>query len=328
MQSLLDECELPRDALPYTEEFDKLKQSFEDSRKASLSDADFWRMLSSVGKAGGLGRKKGSKKSAPRTPPVSADERLEILRLFSDAMYPRDRLPYTAQFDKIHRQFVKLTGNKLNKHEFWRSVSRVAKLSRKPKPVYETVPLGDLSAELAMYLEEGNPWWRAEPTKETPRFRRWAFGEVIDRLATKLAPMVAIRGSRRVGKSVLQEQLIEELLLLGRSDPTKKPVDPRRILRVVFEDAPSLGGLTQPIQSIVRWYEDNILKRTLNAASKAGEPAYLLFDEVQNLPKWSVQLKILADQSDARIFVTGSSALRIAAGQDNLAGRMTTIELG
>ena len=73
-------------------------------------------------------------------------------------------------------------------------------------------------------------------------------------------------------RALTDEQLIEELLLIGRSDPTNKPVDPRRILRVVFEDAPSLGGLTQPVQAIVRWFEDNILKRTLNAASKAGEP--------------------------------------------------------
>ncbi len=284
-------------------------------------------MWSSIGKGGGLACKGGQKK-APRTPSLTADQQLEILRLMPDGIGNRDDLPYTAKFDVMHRRFTKLTGKKLSKHEFWRGVSRVAKLSRKPKPVYETAPLGGLNAELVQYLEQNNPWWRAEPTKSQPGYRRWAFAEIVDRLRTKLAPIVAVRGSRRVGKSVLQEQLIEELLLVGRPDPTGKPVDPRRILRVVFEDAPSLGGLAQPVQAIVRWYEDNILKKTLNAAAKVGEPAYLLFDEVQNLPKWSVQLKILADHSDARVLVTGSSALRIAKGQDNLAGRMTTIELG
>ena len=164
--------------------------------------------------------------------------------------------------------------------------------------------------------------------KEPERFRRWAFAEIVDRLESRLAKIVAIRGSRRVGKSVLQAQLIEELLLIGRPDPTDKPVDPSRIMYVQFDEAPGVGGLAQPIEAIVRWFEENILKRTLNAAAKVGEPAYLLLDEVQNLPRWSAQLKILADHSDARIVVTGSSALRIATGQDNLAGRMTTIELG
>lgn len=318
---------MPRDALPYTDEFEQLKVKFEKSQKTTIKDVDFWRMLSSIGKGGGLGKKNG-KKQTPRTPTLSSDEQLEILRLFPDGIGNRDDLPYTAKFDEMHRRFAKLTGKNLSKHEFWRGVSRVAKLSRKPKPIYKTAPLGGLNPELVQYLEENNPWWRAEPTKPQPGFRRWAFAEIVNRLRTKLAPIVAVRGSRRVGKSVLQEQLIEELLLVGRPDPTDKPVDPRRILRVVFEDAPSLGGLAQPVQAIVRWYEDNILKKTLNASSKAGAPAYLLFDEVQNLSKWSVQLKILADHSDARILVTGSSALRIAKGQDNLAGRMTTIELG
>ncbi len=325
--ALLADCELPRDALPYTEEFERLKAKFEKERKTTIKDVDFWRMFSSIGKGGGLGTK-GDKKKAPRTPTLTDDEQLEILRLMPDGIGNRDHLPYTAKFDEMHRRFAKLTGKKLTKHQFWRGVSRVAKLSRKPKPVYETAPLGGLDPELVAFLERNNPWWRAQPMKEPERFRRWAFAEIVDRLESRLAKIVAIRGSRRVGKSVLQAQLIEELLLIGRPDPTAKPVDPSRIMYVQFDDAPGLGGLAQPIEAIVRWFEENILKRTLNAAAKVGEPAYLLLDEVQNLPRWSAQLKILADHSDARIVVTGSSALRIATGQDNLAGRMATIELG
>lgn len=324
---LLNDCELPRDALPYTEEFDRLKARFERKRQTTIKDVDFWRMLSSIGKGGGLA-KKGAKKKAPRTRTLTHDEQLEILRLMPDGIGNRDYLPYTGRLDDMHRRFTKLTGKRLTKHEFWRGVSRVAKLSRKPKPVYETVPLGDLDPELVAFLEDRNPWWRARPQKAIPGFRRWAFDEVVGRLESRLAPMVVVRGSRRVGKSVLQDQLIEELLLIGRSDPTKKPVQSARILCIQFDGAPTLGGLSMPIQAIVRWYEDNILKRTLNEAARGDEPAYLLFDEVQSLPDWSAQLKVLADHSDARIVVTGSSALRIAVGQDNLAGRMTTIELG
>lgn len=316
----------PRDALPYTRDFDELKAQFEGSQNTTIEDVDFWRMLSSIAKDGGLAKKR-SKKRPPPAPTLTHDEQLEVLRLMPDGIGNRDHLPYTVKFDEMHRRFTRLTGKKLDKYEFWRGVSRVAKRSRKPKPVYSTAPIGGFDPDLVAFLERNNPWWRAEPMKAPERFRRWAFAEIVARLRSKLARIVAIRGSRRVGKSVLQAQLVEELLLIGRPDPTDKPVHPSRILYVQFDEAPGLGALAQPVEAMVRWYEDNILKRTLNAASKAGEPAYLLLDEVQNLPKWSAQLKILADHSDARIVVTGSSALRIAAGQDNLAGRMTTIEL-
>lgn len=327
VHSLLADTTVPRDSLPYTEEIERLRAEFNKEQGTAVKDVDFWRMLSTIGKRGELA-KTGKRKKGSVAPTLSDEEQLEILRLMPDGVGNRDHLPYTAKFDAMHQRFAKLTGKKLTKHEFWRAVSLVAKNARKPKPVYETAPVGGLSPELIAFLEGNNPWWRAKPSKSSPSYRRWAFSEVVDRLQSKLAPIVAVRGSRRVGKSVLQAQLIEDLLMIGRNDTTKRPVDPARILSVQFDDAPSLGGVSMPIQAIVRWYEEKILKRTLNEAAKAGEPAYLLFDEVQNLPDWSVQLKIIADRSDARILVTGSSALRIAKGQDNLAGRMTTIELG
>lgn len=318
---------MPRDALPYTDHFDKLKAAYEKKQKTTIKDVDFWRKLSSIGKGGGLAQK-GGKKKAPRTPALTDDEQLEILRLLPDGIGNRDHLPYTAKFDEMHRRFAKLTGKKLDKHEFWRGVSRVAKLSTKPRPVYETVPLGNLDTQTVAFLERNNPWWRGNVVRSTDEYRRWAFFEVVQRLHWKLARMVVVRGSRRVGKSVIVRQLIEELRLFGLRGNGRSRVAPARILSVQFDDAPWLKSLPNPIESIVRWYEDCILKMTLNEAARINKPAFLLFDEVQNLDHWSVELKIIADHSDANMIITGSSALRIAAGQDNLAGRMTTIELG
>lgn len=318
---------MPRDALPYTDQFAKLKAAYERNQKATIKDVDFWRMVSSIGKGGGLA-KKGGKKRAPRTPTLTDDEQLEILRLLPDGIGNRDQLPYTAKFDEMHKRFAKLTGKKLGKHEFWRGVSRVAKLATKPKPVYQTVPLGNLDAQTVAFLERNNPWWRGNVVRSTDEYRRWAFFEVIKRLRWKLARMVVVRGSRRVGKSVIVRQLIEELRLFGLRGNGRSRVAPARILFVQFDDAPWLVSRQDPIEAIVRWYEDNILKMTLNEAARLKKPAFILFDEVQNLDHWSVELKIIADHSDANMIITGSSALRIAAGQDNLAGRMTTIELG
>lgn len=327
VQRLLRDTGTPRDSLPYTPEFDRLKNEYESAQKAKIGDHDFWVLLDKIGKYGGLS-KAGPRKKGSKAPRLSDNEQLEILRLLPDGVGTRDHLPYSAKFDDMHKRFGKSTGRKLSQHEFWRAVSLVAKNARKPKPVHEEAPIGSLTPQLVRFLEDNNPWWRGKPMKEHPTFPRWAFAELVSRLQSRLAPIVAVRGSRRVGKSVLQTQLIEELLLAGKSDPTRTSVEPARILSVQFDDAPALGGISMPIQSIVEWYEKHVLGKTLNEAAREGRPAYLLFDEVQNLPEWSVQLKILADKSDARILVTGSSALRIAKGHDNLAGRMTMIELG
>ncbi len=327
MQRLLRDSATPRDALPYTPEFGRLKKEYEAAQKAKIGNHDFWMLIDKIAKNGGIA-KAGPRKKGSKAPNLSDNEQLEILRLLPDGVGTRDHLPYSAKFDDMQNRFGKSTGRKLTQHEFWRAVSLVAKNARKPKPVHEEAPIGSLTPELVRFLEDNNPWWRGKPMKAHPTFPRWAFGEIVSRLHSRLAPIVAVRGSRRVGKSVLQTQLIEELLLAGKSDPTRTSVEPARILSVQFDDAPALGGISMPIQSIVGWYEKHVLGKTLNEAAKEGKPAYLLFDEVQNLPQWSVQLKILADKSDARILVTGSSALRIAKGQDNLAGRMTMIELG
>lgn len=327
MQGLLRDSDTPRDSLPYTREFDRLKSEYETDQKTKIGDAAFWLLLCKIGKFGGLS-KSGPRKKGSKAPKLSDDEQLEILRLLPDGVGTRDHLPYSSKFDEMHKRFAKSTARELKKHEFWRAVSLVAKNARQPKPVHDAAPVGKLTPELVRFLEDNNPWWRGKPMKEHPTFSRWAFDEVVARLQSKLAPIVAVRGSRRVGKSVLQMQLVEELLLAGKSDATRTSVEPSRILSVQFDDAPALGGLSMPIQSIVEWFEKHVLGKTLNEAAKEGKPAYLLFDEVQNLPDWSVQLKILADKASARILVTGSSALRIAKGHDNLAGRMTMIELG
>ena len=143
----------------------------------------------------------------------------------------------------------------------------------------------------------------------------------MHRLENDLTPIVAVRGPRQVGKTTIQEQVIEEMLKL-------RGIKPASIFRVQFDDVPSLGSYSQPILGLVRWYEKNVLGDSMNALAQKGEPVYLFFDEVQNLKTWAPQVKSLVDHVAAKTLVTGSSALRIADGQDSLAGRISMIELG
>jgi predicted AAA+ superfamily ATPase len=178
-----------------------------------------------------------------------------------------------------------------------------------------------LPPEIDAHLRETNPWWQGLPGRVLPQYRRWIFASVLRKLDAKVAPAIVLRGARQVGKTTLQEQTIQFLL-------TERRVDPRRIFRVQFDELPPLRGLKTPILDIVRWYQDRILGRTLNQAAHAGEPAYVFLDEVQNLRDWAPQLKALVDHHTVQVVVTGSSALRIEAGRDSLAGRVASLELG
>lgn len=181
------------------------------------------------------------------------------------------------------------------------------------EPLFE---LRDPIAERA--LREMNPWWRGLPVPNLQPVRRWAYASLLRGLRSNLAPVLVLRGPRQVGKSTLQAQIIDELLRQG--------VDPRRILRVQFDDL-KLHRKREPILEVVWWYADHILGHPL-AAQPPHEPVYLFLDEVQNLKEWAPQVKTLVDLQPLRALITGSSALRIEAGRDSLAGRIQTLEMG
>lgn len=177
-----------------------------------------------------------------------------------------------------------------------------------------------LAPELAENLRGLNPHWAGLPGPELPTFHRHLFPRIHRSLKAGLTPATVLRGTRRVGKTILVRQVIDKLLSEG--------VEALRILYVPFDELGSLRKLRDPILTIVRWYESKILERTLNETARVSGPCYLLFDEVQNLDAWAPQLKHLADNNTVRALLTGSSSLRIEAGRDSLAGRITTFDLG
>jgi predicted AAA+ superfamily ATPase len=108
----------------------------------------------------------------------------------------------------------------------------------------------------------------------------------------------------------------------------RKGILPNRIFRIQFDEIPSLKGFRDPILSLCRWFENQILKGSFNEWAHKNEPVFLFLDEVQNLAEWAPQVKALVDHHAVRVLLTGSSALRIEQGRDSLAGRISTLELG
>ncbi|MBL0928246.1 MAG: ATP-binding protein [Phycisphaerales bacterium] len=178
-----------------------------------------------------------------------------------------------------------------------------------------------LPAPVAEFLRDSNPWWEGKPGPVQPSYRRWAFGTLLKRLRQGPASITVIRGPRQVGKTTLQQQLIRTLI-------DEERVEPQRIFRVQFDELPSLRGLDDPVLALSRWFENRVLGATFNERAHEGRPAFIFLDEVQNLPEWAPQVKALVDHHSVRVLVTGSSALRIEAGRDSLAGRISSIELG
>ena len=87
-------------------------------------------------------------------------------------------------------------------------------------------------------------------------FKRICEGKLRQALSWSAA--VAILGARQVGKTTLQQQLIDHLI-------TEKGVEGNRILRVQFDELPSLRGLKDPVLTISRWFENRVLGSTFNS---------------------------------------------------------------
>ena len=183
-------------------------------------------------------------------------------------------------------------------------------------------PTSGLDPLTVAELRRQNPWWQGRAMPPLPEFRRWPFKRLRERLLTPLAPILVLRGPRQVGKTTLLQQLIATLLRDER-------VAPGRIFRVQFDELEWLRRLgPDPVPKLVAWFEAAIFGGDLNAAASRGAPAFVFFDEVQNLENWAAQSKALVDHTAVRVMLTGSSALRIARGRDSLAGRIQMIEMG
>ncbi|MDP1743524.1 MAG: ATP-binding protein [Candidatus Amesbacteria bacterium] len=158
-------------------------------------------------------------------------------------------------------------------------------------------------------IVELNPQWRGE-VFPVPSLRR----DLFEVLHTSLkSPLITfLSGSRRVGKSVLLKQLINNLIL-------EEKVKPTRIL--FFEFSPNQNK--ELIWEVYRYFKQNILQN--------GESLYLFFDEVQVVPGFEITIKEIydnLDQTREKIFITGSPSISYKRKMaESLAGRFIAYRL-
>lgn len=165
---------------------------------------------------------------------------------------------------------------------------------------------------LLKVLASYNPWWKTGIVnpKLSKTYKRFAFYEAMKRLdQTEIRRTVVLTGTRRVGKTTIQYQMIEALLQRG--------ISPQKIVFISM-DHPMLK--LSSIQEILECYHENIYPE---------QDAYYFFDEIQYAQDWDKWLKIIYDmQPDTKTIATGSASPALIKGnQESGAGRWSTIQV-
>ena len=158
-----------------------------------------------------------------------------------------------------------------------------------------------------MEIEESlkllNNWWFTGKVKKelAKDFKRYAYAEV-NRLLRQYKEVIMLTGLRRVGKSTIIYQLIEELI---------KEVNPLNVIYFSFDYTNvEIVNLLNSYQKLteIKWKNDRI---------------YLFLDEIQKLDNWASQIKLLYDAfPNIKFIVSGSASLQLERmAMNNLAGR-------
>lgn len=157
-----------------------------------------------------------------------------------------------------------------------------------------------------------NPWWKtgAVNPRMSKTYKRFAFHEAMKRLdQIDIRRTVVLTGTRRVGKTTIQYQMIETLLERG--------IAPQKIVFISM-DHPMLK--LSGVNDVLECYHENIY---------AEQDVYYFFDEIQYAQDWDKWLKTIYDmQPDTQVVATGSASPALIKGnQESGAGRWTVIQV-
>ena len=165
---------------------------------------------------------------------------------------------------------------------------------------------------LLKVLVSYTPWWKTGVVTPTlsKTYKRFAFYEAMKRLnQTDIRRTVVLTGTRRVGKTTIQYQMIEALLQSG--------VPPQKIVFISM-DHPMLK--LSAMNEILDCYHENIYP---------DQDVYYFFDEIQYAQDWDKWLKTIYDmQPDTKMVATGSaSPVLVKGSQESGAGRWSAIQV-
>jgi len=163
-----------------------------------------------------------------------------------------------------------------------------------------------------MELDELNLWWTEKqvPRQLVPATQRELFTTIKNDLARRQIQVIV--GLRRVGKSTIFYQLINDLIKSG--------TNPLHIVYFNF-DEPELQE--KRVEELLREYSK------LTDIDYKKEKIYLFLDEAQKSKNWVADVKLIYDNfRNIKILVSGSASLNILSeAKKSLAGRAIYYEL-
>lgn len=152
-------------------------------------------------------------------------------------------------------------------------------------------------------LVKQNPWWTGEQFNP-PAFERDLLAELLKYAEHK--QMIAIIGLRRVGKTVLMQQIIKRYSKIQNN-----------VCYISFDDIDFQKYETA--EDLVMYFLEFSDKKKMR---------YLFLDEIQKLPNWADMLKVLYDtENNLKIFLSGSVSLELKKYKETLAGRILEFHL-
>lgn len=155
-----------------------------------------------------------------------------------------------------------------------------------------------------------NEWWESSSIarEKAKEYRRRCFNDVR-KIYFDYRQILVLTGLRRVGKTTIMYQVIEELINRG--------IDPKSILYFSFDEL-----VEDPIK-ILKTYAG------ITKVDWKREKVYLFLDEVHKLKNWSSKIKLLYDSlPNLKFCVSGSASITVEnEAARNLAGRFFSFEI-
>jgi predicted AAA+ superfamily ATPase len=165
--------------------------------------------------------------------------------------------------------------------------------------------------EIQNALRAFNPWWQSKkfPVKV---FRRNAFFQAYQAISqAELRRFALLVGPRRVGKTTILLQIVDELLSTG--------VPASQVVYISL-DHPILRHAA--LDLIIKAYAEA-------AESDPGQVQYILLDEIHYAKNWSSWMKLFVDfNHQMRLIATGSASFSVSKeSRESAAGRFLAIHI-
>jgi predicted AAA+ superfamily ATPase len=168
------------------------------------------------------------------------------------------------------------------------------------------------SENILKVLSATNQWWKTGkvPDGFAKPIKRFAYYEGTKILNhPDLRRMVILTGTRRIGKTTIMYQMIEDLLADG--------VNPERIVYISFD------------HPLIKLCDFDVILETYKQNIYPNDDVYYFFDEIQYVQDWNGWLKTLYDTNPiCRAAATGSaSPLLVKETGESGVGRWTVLPI-